>query len=230
MESNLNRMINQTLRHPLSGQLSKYTNVMKGWQYRWFTVDAKTGFLSYYLCDSSAVGDDIAPSPHVLANTPRGQVQLAGAVVYPSDEDSRTFSIACASGDTVKLRANDARARQEWVDGLRAVVESHTKAMDISISSPLPARELLAASDAMVSARQALFLTEQCNASLARAIENIDCASFSPTDPDLLLLKAISTASTQCLHQCLGLLQRHQEINQPSAEITPTSIIPVTYQ
>lgn len=132
-----------------------------GWQYRWFTVDAKTGFLSYYLCDSSAVGEDIAPSPHVLANTPRGQVQLAGAMVYPSDEDSRTFSIACASGDTVKLRANDARARQEWVDGLRAVVESHTKAMDINNSSPLPARELLAASDAMVSARQALFLTEQ---------------------------------------------------------------------
>lgn len=30
MESNLNRMINQSLRHPLSGQLSKYTNVMKG--------------------------------------------------------------------------------------------------------------------------------------------------------------------------------------------------------
>jgi len=56
------------------------------------------------------------------------------------------------------------------------------------------------------------------NASLARAIESIDCASFSPTDPDLLLLKAISTASTQCLHQCLGLLQRHQEINQPPAD------------
>ncbi|KAH8239388.1 oxysterol-binding protein-related protein 11 [Drosophila kikkawai] len=215
MESNLTRIIRESPKLKLSGQLSKYTNVMKGWQYRWFTVDAKTGSLSYYLCDSSTVGDDIAPSPHVLASAPRGQVQLAGAVVYPSDEDSRTFAIACASGDTVKLRANDARARQEWVDGLRAVVESHMKAMDISNSSPLPPRELLAASDAMVSARQALFLTEQCNASLARAIESIDCASFSPTDPDLLLLKAISMASTQSLHQCLGLLQRHQEINQP---------------
>lgn len=61
------------------------------------------------------------------------------------------------------------------------------------------------------------------NASLARAIENIDCASFSPTDPDLLLLKAISMASTQSLHQCLGLLQRHQEINQPP----PTEAAPI---
>ncbi|XP_017495067.1 PREDICTED: oxysterol-binding protein-related protein 11-like, partial [Rhagoletis zephyria] len=129
-----------------------------GWQYRWFTVDAQTGTLSYFLCDSSSSGDEATPSAQVLASAPRGQVQLAGAVVCPSDEDSRTFSIGCASGDTLKLRAADARSRQEWVDGLRAVVESHTKAMDISNSSPLPPRELLAASDAMVSARQALYL------------------------------------------------------------------------
>ncbi|XP_054733045.1 oxysterol-binding protein-related protein 11-like [Anastrepha obliqua] len=216
--TNLNRVLNQTLRHPLHGLLFKYTNVMKGWQYRWFTVDAHTGTLSYYLCDSSLTGDEVTPSAQVLACAPRGQVQLAGAVVCPSDEDSRTFSIGCASGDTVKLRAADARSRQEWVDGLRAVVESHTKAMDISNSSPLPPRELLAASDAMVSARQALYLTEQCNASLARTIENIECETFSPTDPDLLLLKAISTASTQCLHQCLSLLQRHEEIHSTSVE------------
>lgn len=56
------------------------------------------------------------------------------------------------------------------------------------------------------------------NASLARSIENIECVTFSPTDPDLLLLKAISTASTQCLHQCLSLLQRHEEIHSNSAE------------
>ncbi|XP_037933417.1 oxysterol-binding protein-related protein 11 isoform X2 [Teleopsis dalmanni] len=218
MEANLNRVLNQSVRHQLNGQLSKYTNVVKGWQYRWFTVDPKTGTLSYYLCDSSSSNEDVAPSPHVLAGAPRGQVHLGGAVVYPSDEDSKTFSIGCASGDTLKLRASDARARQEWVDGLRAVVESHTQAMDISIASTLPPRELLAASDAMVSARQALYLTEQCNANLARAIENIDCEAFSPTDPDLLMLKAISTASTQCLHQCLSLLQRHQEIHSTEIE------------
>lgn len=218
MELNLNRVLSQGVRHQLNGQLCKYTNVMKGWQYRWFTVDPQTGTLSYYLCDSSLPsGDDVAPSPHVLASAPRGQVQLAGAVVCPSDEDSRTFAIGCATGDTIKLRAADARARQEWVDGLRAIVEIHTKAMDISNSLPLPPRELLAASDAMVSARQELYLTEQCNASLARAVENIDCSDLTPTDPDLLLLKAISTATTQCLHQCLTLLQRHQETHHNSA-------------
>lgn len=49
------------------------------------------------------------------------------------------------------------------------------------------------------------------NAALTRAIENAD-APFTSADPDLLLLKAISAASTHCLFQCLGLLQRHQEI------------------
>ncbi|XP_061397755.1 oxysterol-binding protein-related protein 11 [Musca vetustissima] len=220
METNLNKVLNQGVRHQLNGLLCKYTNVMKGWQYRWFTVDPQSGILSYYLSDSTSASDDVPPPAHVLNGSPRGQVHLAGAVVCPSDEDSRTFSIGCASGDTIKLRAADARARQEWVDGLRAVVESHTKAMDISNSTPLPPRELLAASDAMASARQALYLTEQCNASLARAIENIECETFSPTDPDLLLMKAISTASTQCLHQCLSLLQRHQEIHTPHSETT----------
>lgn len=32
-----------------SGQLSKYTNVVKGWQYRWFLLDPHTGMLHYYL-------------------------------------------------------------------------------------------------------------------------------------------------------------------------------------
>lgn len=32
----------------MEGPLSKWTNVMKGWQYRWFVLDHQTGLLSYY--------------------------------------------------------------------------------------------------------------------------------------------------------------------------------------
>ena len=32
----------------LEGPLSKWTNVVKGWQYRWFVLDENTGLLSYY--------------------------------------------------------------------------------------------------------------------------------------------------------------------------------------
>lgn len=42
-----------------------------GWQYRWFTVDAQTGTLSYYICDNT--GEDSSP-PNIVGSTPRWQV------------------------------------------------------------------------------------------------------------------------------------------------------------
>ena len=32
----------------MEGALSKWTNVMKGWQYRWFVLDENAGLFSYY--------------------------------------------------------------------------------------------------------------------------------------------------------------------------------------
>ncbi|XP_031768747.1 oxysterol-binding protein-related protein 11 [Galleria mellonella] len=186
---------------PLSGQLYKYTNVVKGWQQRWFAVDPETGVLSYYLYDGP--GDTIQPGQPA-----RGEAHLAAAVICPSDEDSRTFTINCASGDMLKLRATDARARQEWVNGLRAIAEIHTKAM--GANPPLQPREQLAVHDAMASARQQLQATELSDAALARCIESSD-SPFPHTDPDLLLLKATSAANMQCLLQCLGILHRQQQ-------------------
>ncbi|KAG1676200.1 Oxysterol-binding protein-related protein 9 [Nymphon striatum] len=37
-----------TMSMPMEGPLSKWTNVMKGWQYRWFVLDDNSGLLSYY--------------------------------------------------------------------------------------------------------------------------------------------------------------------------------------
>lgn len=50
------------------------------------------------------------------------------------------------------------------------------------------------------------------NAALAKAVENL-VGPLSPTDPDVLMLKAVSSASTHCLLQCLALVQRHHEIS-----------------
>lgn len=140
-------------------------------------------------------------------------MHLAGAAICPSDEDSRTFTISCASGDILKLRASDARCRQNWVDGLRAISESHTLAL--SSSSP---REHLAAHDALAGVRQQLHQTEICNAQLARLIESLDNTPAIPaTSPELLTLKALSGANTHVLQQCLGILQR--EVEQDTNEI-----------
>lgn len=55
------------------------------------------------------------------------QEHLAGAVITPSEEDSRTFTITCATGDTLKIRATNAASRQQWVDVLRNIAETHTQ-------------------------------------------------------------------------------------------------------
>ncbi|XP_026325199.1 uncharacterized protein LOC113234145 [Hyposmocoma kahamanoa] len=91
-------------------------------------------------------------------------------------------------------------------------------------SSPLQPREQLAVHDAMASARQQLQATELSDASLARCIEASD-SPFPHTDPDLLLLKATSAASMQCLLQCLGILHRQQQY----ATVNVTGKLPEDY-
>ena len=36
----------------MEGTLSKWTNVMKGWQIRWFVLDEQAGLFSYYTVSS----------------------------------------------------------------------------------------------------------------------------------------------------------------------------------
>lgn len=60
---------------------------------------------------------------------PRGGLHLAGAVISPSEEDSHTFLVHAASSDLYKLRAVDARERQEWITRLRVVAELHSQAL-----------------------------------------------------------------------------------------------------
>ena len=43
------------LRRRFEGQLNKFTNVVKGWQYRWFILDPESGRLEYYLIEVLAI-------------------------------------------------------------------------------------------------------------------------------------------------------------------------------
>ncbi|KAK9497155.1 hypothetical protein O3M35_004525 [Rhynocoris fuscipes] len=196
------------------GQLSKYTNVMKGWQFRWFILDPKTGILSYYINENER------------KQPPRGWIHLEAAVISPSDEDSNTFTVNSSSGDIFKLRAQDARARQEWVNRLRAVSEMYTSAAAQS-NPPLPPREHLVISkagvlggvqsstslalwDAFAAVREHLFRAEQNNYLMAKAIEDLPSSGeLKHVDPTLLILKASSQSMLTSLNQCLYIL--HQE-------------------
>ena len=37
------------------GPLSKWTNKLSGWQYRWFVLDSKSGHMSYYTVRNRSV-------------------------------------------------------------------------------------------------------------------------------------------------------------------------------
>lgn len=50
---------NLKLRQPYEGQLSKYTNVMKGWQFRWFVLNPDKGILDYYMVKNNNSTDMI---------------------------------------------------------------------------------------------------------------------------------------------------------------------------
>ncbi|XP_022194411.1 oxysterol-binding protein-related protein 11 isoform X1 [Nilaparvata lugens] len=189
------------------GQLSKYTNVVKGWQYRWFILDPKKGILNYYLNETER------------RQQPRGWVHLEAAVISPSDEDSNTFTVNSTSGELFKLRAQDARARQEWVNRLRAVAEYHANAI-AQKNPPLPLREhlmkcsnvtpsSLAVWDAFSAVREHLFRAEQSHVSLSKSIEELpSCGVLRNVDQELLMLKAVSQTMLLSLSQCLVTLQQ----------------------
>ena len=59
----------------MEGALSKWTNVMKGWQYRWFVLDDSAGIFSYYTSKEK-----------MTRGVRRGCVRLRGALIGIDDE------------------------------------------------------------------------------------------------------------------------------------------------
>ena len=59
----------------MEGTLSKWTNVMKGWQYRYFVLDDNAGLFSYYTSREK-----------MMRGARRGCVRLRGALVGIDDE------------------------------------------------------------------------------------------------------------------------------------------------
>ncbi|XP_078454029.1 oxysterol-binding protein-related protein 11 isoform X1 [Lampetra planeri] len=114
----------------VQGALMKYTNLVQGWQYRYFVLNTETGMLEYFVSEPSS------------GQKPRGALQLAGAVISPSDEDSHTFTVNAANGEQYRLRGLDAKERQHWVSRLQACVQHHTEAMAKN-NPPLKGRSFL---------------------------------------------------------------------------------------
>ncbi|XP_058833217.1 oxysterol-binding protein-related protein 9 isoform X2 [Topomyia yanbarensis] len=97
----------------LEGTLSKWTNVMKGWQYRWFVLDEYAGLLSYYTSKEK-----------MMKGVRRGCVRLKGAVIGIDDQDVNTFTIT-VDHKTFHFQARDADEREKWVRRLEDTILRH---------------------------------------------------------------------------------------------------------
>ncbi|KAK3746140.1 hypothetical protein RRG08_003579 [Elysia crispata] len=94
----------------MEGPLSKWTNVMKGWQYRWFVLDESSGILSYYTSKDKMV-----------KGSRRGCVRLKGAIIGIDDEDDSTFTIT-VDHKTFHFQARDEEERERWIEALENAI------------------------------------------------------------------------------------------------------------
>ncbi|XP_068620059.1 oxysterol-binding protein-related protein 9 isoform X2 [Battus philenor] len=111
----------------MEGSLSKWTNVMKGWQYRWFVLDENAGLLSYYTSKEK-----------MTRGVRRGCVRLRAAVIGIDDEDDSTFTIT-VDHKTFHFQARDGAERERWVRALEETIARHGRRERWSRSVPAPA-------------------------------------------------------------------------------------------
>nr|XP_044992829.1 LOW QUALITY PROTEIN: oxysterol-binding protein-related protein 10 [Jaculus jaculus] len=220
----------------LEGVLSKYTNLLQGWQNRYFVLDFEAGLLQYFVNEQSK------------HQKPRGVLSLSGAIVSLSDEAPHMLMVYSANGEMYKLRAADAKERQFWVTQLRACAKHHMEASSKSTpssrsrsltllphgtphsASPCSQRHLSAGAPGVVThhkspaaarraksqysgqlheVREMMNHVEGQQKNLVHAIESLPGSGpLTSLDQDLLLLKATSAATLSCLGECLTLLQQ----------------------
>ncbi|XP_017879257.1 oxysterol-binding protein-related protein 9 isoform X2 [Ceratina calcarata] len=106
----------------MEGSLSKWTNVVNGWQYRWFVLDDNAGLLSYYTSKEK-----------MMRGARRGCVRLRGAIIGIDDEDDSTFTITTSSykddPKTFHFQTRNAEERERWIHALEDTIlrHSHTR-------------------------------------------------------------------------------------------------------
>ncbi|KAM6904277.1 oxysterol-binding protein-related protein 10-like [Lycodopsis pacificus] len=106
--------LQQPRKRQLEGVLSKYTNLIQGWQNRYFVLDPELGQLQYFVSDQGK------------SQKPRGSLPLIGASVTTSDEAPHMFVVNSVNGELYKLRASDAKEQQFWISQLQACARRHS--------------------------------------------------------------------------------------------------------
>lgn len=92
------------------GELSKYANLIKGYQKRYFVIDKEKGLLNYY------------SSAKIRHKPPKGSISLKNSVLLPSEEDENVFTIHNFENNVHKvsyLKASSPSDRTTWLNLLK---------------------------------------------------------------------------------------------------------------
>lgn len=127
-------------------------------------------------------------------------------MIAPSEEDSQTFTVSGACGESYKLKATNAHERQFWVNKLRHVAQIHQNNLEFP-SNPVNNQAEIVSS--INSALDTLIQTQKSQRTLVSSIEN-----YTTTDEDLLTLKALSNSTVMSLEQCFVILNSFQQKNR----------------
>ncbi|XP_028452720.1 oxysterol-binding protein-related protein 10 isoform X2 [Perca flavescens] len=195
--------LQQPRRRQLEGVLSKYTNMIQGWQNRYFVLDPELGQLQYFVNEQGK------------SQKPRGSLPLIGASVTPSDEAPHMFIVNSVNGELYKLKASDAKMQQFWINQLQACARRHS-------DSSAKVRKLKGSDEHLSVERagggQEVLVMSQAEGQQKNLVQSIDSlptrGPLSCLDQDLLLLKATSAATLSCLGECLNILQQTQSHSQ----------------
>ncbi|VIO96079.1 Oxysterol binding protein, putative [Brugia malayi] len=107
----------------MEGPLSKWTNVVHGWQYRWFIL--RDDALHYYTSREK-----------MMKGQQRGCIRLRGAVIGIDGENNSLFTVT-VDGITFHLQGRDESERNSWIRALEAVIHEQSGYYRVtSLNSP----------------------------------------------------------------------------------------------
>ncbi|KAL7668675.1 hypothetical protein ACOME3_009369 [Neoechinorhynchus agilis] len=174
-----------------SGLLMKYTNVMKGWQNRYFILDETNARLQYYLPEDMRRFPD--QTEMVFPDIPpRCVIGLENSSVSLSTDDLVSFTVTPLNGESIRLKAFDEKERKVWVDKIRHASSNqpNSSAATIEMTQNIALSKSLAYSDT-------------CHQTLISAIHALpNDGVFGQLDKDVLSVKASSVMCLMILHDC----------------------------
>ena len=127
----------------IEGPLSKWTNVVNGWQYRWFVLDDNAGLLSYYTVRKSNLSFELLlkfdwpnlwfsqSKDKMTRGERRGCIRLKGAIVGIDDEDDTTFTVT-VDMKVFHVQAKDPEEREQWIRALEDTILRHAQLIKVN--------------------------------------------------------------------------------------------------